>query len=100
MKTKEYRIICHDLNDLTEEVNHLARNGWIMFKAFDPVKYDDSNGMMMRIIWEREGKQVFISLVPTDSEIETESMRHQAEYMSETFFEEGAHWMRKLLTGQ
>ena len=55
---KEYRIINHSMEDLSDEVNGMAKRGWIMFKAFDPTSYNKSEGMMMRIIWEREGKEL------------------------------------------
>ena len=46
------------MEDLSDEVNGMAKRGWIMFKAFDPTSYNKSEGMMMRIIWEREGKEL------------------------------------------
>jgi hemerythrin superfamily protein len=35
----------------------------------------------------------FINRLPTHDEIEKESLRHDAEYMSEDFFEQGARWV-------
>jgi trigger factor len=34
-----------------------------------------------------------------DEDIEKEAMKHNAEYMSETFFEEGAKWLREIIKG-
>lgn len=40
---------------------------------------------------------VVIKSLPTNEDIEKEAMKHDAEYMSETFFEEGAKWIREML---
>jgi hypothetical protein len=42
---------------------------------------------------------VVIKSLPTDEDIEKEAMKHDAEYMSETFFEEGAKWVREIIKG-
>jgi hypothetical protein len=50
----EYRIINYGLdNDLQIEVNAMAERGWVIFKAYDPENWIDSDGQFIRIIWQR-----------------------------------------------
>ena len=49
----EYRIINYGLDDdLQREVNAMAERGWVMFKAYDPENWIDSDGQFIRIIWQ------------------------------------------------
>lgn len=50
----EYRIINHGLDDdLQREINAIAERGWVMFRAYDPENWIDSEGKFIRIIWQR-----------------------------------------------
>lgn len=56
-----------------------------------------ANEKLKKIIKENINQHIneIIALLPTDSQIDSESMKHDTEYMSETFFAAGAKWMKE-----
>lgn len=54
----EYRMIDHDMFDETmiEEINGLTKRGWKIIRILDPMKWLNSDGMFIRIFYEREQK--------------------------------------------
>ena len=49
-------MIDHDMFDETmiEEINGLTRRGWKIIRILDPMKWLNSDGMFIRIFYERE----------------------------------------------
>jgi hypothetical protein len=56
-----------------------------------------ANERLKQIIREniQESIQEIIALLPTEAEIEVESMHHDEEYMGATFFARGADWVKQ-----
>lgn len=56
MTNFEYRYIDHDMFDFDETatMNHMGSKGWRIIRVLDPMKYLNSEGMFIRIYYERE----------------------------------------------
>lgn len=56
----EYRMVDHDMygEEMIHEVNGMAKKGWKIIRILDPIKYKDpSDGMFIRIFYEREQEE-------------------------------------------
>ena len=51
----EYRMIDHDMFDeyMIHEMNSMGNKGWKIIRILDPMKWLDSDGMFIRIFYER-----------------------------------------------
>jgi hypothetical protein len=56
MKNLEYRMLDHEMFDgnMIREINMMASKGWKIIRILDPIKWEDSEGMFIRIFYERE----------------------------------------------
>lgn len=52
----EYRMIDHDMfdKDMIIEINSLANRGWKIVRILDPMNWSGSDGMFIRIFYERK----------------------------------------------
>jgi hypothetical protein len=55
----EYRMIDHNMfdEDMIREINSMGEKGWKVIRILDPMKWLNSNGMFIRVFYEREQKQ-------------------------------------------
>lgn len=51
----EYRVIDLDMFDgeMSEVLNSMGEKGWEVVKFFEPMKYTNSDGMFVRVIFKR-----------------------------------------------
>ena len=56
MKKYEYRMIDYDMFDetMTQELNGLTLRGWKIIRILEPMKWANSDGMFIRIFFERK----------------------------------------------
>jgi len=55
----EYRMIDYDMfdEDMIHEINGLSKRGWKIIRVLDPMKWANSDGMFIRIFYERESQK-------------------------------------------
>jgi hypothetical protein len=55
-KEIEYRMIDHDMfdEDMVREMNGMGERGWKIIRILDPMPWKESEGMFIRIFYERE----------------------------------------------
>ena len=55
----EYRMIDYDMfdEDIIHEINGLSKRGWKIIRVLDPMKWANSDGMFIRIFYERESQK-------------------------------------------
>ena len=58
-KVIEYRMIDHDMFDenMINEMDGMGKRGWKIIRILDPMPWKESEGMFIRIFYEREKTQ-------------------------------------------
>lgn len=56
MKKYEYRMIDYDMfdEDMSREIEGLTSRGWKIIRILDPMKWVNSEGMFIRIFYQRK----------------------------------------------